>query len=152
MAISRPRYNKKKQRYKKKNGESKFKQSFYIPKNPEKYVQPIDETMNSEKYPFMRSSWERKFAEYCDNNPDVIRWSTEYTNIKYWDTQQNKFRRYFPDFFVEFKDGRKIVVEIKPLKNCKNINNQDKWLAAREFCKYHGYDFVIMTEKELGIK
>ena len=150
--ISRPRYNKKKQRKAKKNGESRFKQSFYIPKNPEKYILPIDKTMNEEVYPFMRSSWERKFAVWCDTNPDVIRWSTEYTNIKYWDTQQNKERRYFPDFFVEFKDGRKIVVEIKPSNQLKVINNQDKWIAAKEFCEYHGYEFVVMTEKELGIK
>jgi hypothetical protein len=29
--------------------------------------------------------------------------------------------------------------------------NSAKWKAAREFCKDRGYEFVIITEKELGL-
>jgi hypothetical protein len=29
--------------------------------------------------------------------------------------------------------------------------NQEKWKAADIFCQEHGWKFMIMTEKELGI-
>jgi hypothetical protein len=29
--------------------------------------------------------------------------------------------------------------------------NQSKWKAATEFCKDHGWEFKILTEKDLGI-
>jgi DNA-binding LytR/AlgR family response regulator len=32
------------------------------------------------------------------------------------------------------------------------IINQSKWKAADEFCQEHGWQFKILTEKELGIK
>ena len=146
---SRPRFKQKQQRKRRKQG-SRFKQGYYIPKNPEKYVQPIDKTMNESIYPFMRSSWERKFAQWCDSSSLVKKWSTEYTKIQYWDSVQNKYRRYFPDFFVEL-ENRKVVIEIKPKNQMKMQINQDKWAAAREFCKLHNYEFIVITEKELGI-
>jgi hypothetical protein len=30
--------------------------------------------------------------------------------------------------------------------------NEAKWKAAREYAKDRGWEFVILTEKELGIK
>ena len=29
------------------------------------------------------------------------------------------------------------------------INNQEKWAAARDWCKKNGYQFAIITEKDL---
>jgi len=146
MTISRPRYQKKKRR------KSKFKQGFYVPKNMEKYRQPIDKTMNESIYPFMRSSWEKKFASWCDNNSKVKYWGCEVIHIKYYDTLQQKARRYFPDFFLEMEDGKKIIVEIKPKNQTHLQNNIDKWNAATLFCKQKGIEFIVMTEKELGIR
>jgi 4-hydroxyphenylpyruvate dioxygenase-like putative hemolysin len=31
------------------------------------------------------------------------------------------------------------------------IVNQSKWKAATEFCKDHGWEFKVVTEKDLGI-
>ena len=77
MAISRSRYHAKKKR----RGGSKFKQGYYIPKNPEKYQQPLDQTMNSGPYPFMRSSWEKRFAVWCDESDKVEYWGCEVTGL-----------------------------------------------------------------------
>jgi hypothetical protein len=79
------------------------------------------------------------------------------------------------DFTVKSKDingGTKTrLIEVKPASQCRPpplmegkktkryINevmrwgvNSAKWKAAREYCKDRGYEFIIMTEKELGIK
>ena len=46
-----------------------------------------------------------------------------------------------------------------PIRRTKNVliaeamfeQNQAKWQAAREFCLDQGWEFRIMTEKELGV-
>ena len=63
-----------------------------------------------------------------------------------------------------------VVVEIKPFKETaeptpqKNLTkrylyevktwgvNSAKWAEARKYCKNRGWDFIIITEKELGLK
>lgn len=122
-----------------------------------------------------RSLWERKFMVYCDLNESVYQWQSEEFFIPYKSPVDNKWHRYFPDFFIKYVDAngnkRVMVVEIKPQKevdmpptNPKRRTkswansvrlwaiNQAKWKAAREFCADRNYEFKIMTEKELGIQ
>jgi hypothetical protein len=150
--ISRPRYNSRKKRYAKKTNKSRFKQGYYTPKNPQKYIKPIDETMNSGSEPFYRSSWELKMYQYVDTNPEIKSWSTEYVAIPYYDPVQNKNRRYYPDIFVQFQDGRKLIIEIKPRSQYNNLTNQAKWEAAKLYAKSINAEFIVMNEKDLGIK
>lgn len=143
----------------------------FKPKNPSKYVGDIDNIV-------MRSSWEKKFALWCDLNPSVIKWNSEGTPIPYWHSVDQKTRRYFIDFFIQMraKDGtiKNLAIEVKPYKETqppetpkrktqktkdRYINecltyqrNQDKWNAAQAWCKENGFEFVILTENELGIK
>jgi len=37
-------------------------------------------------------------------------------------------------------------------ENLNYIKNQAKWEAAKKFSEKHGYEFTILTEKELGIE
>ena len=122
-----------------------------------------------------RSLWERKFMNYCDLTESVDEWASEEFWIPYKSPIDNRTRRYFPDFFVKYKDVkgkmRYVVVEVKPKKETKMppINpkrrskswaysvrtwaiNQAKWKAAKEYCKDRKYEFKIMTEDDLGIK
>ena len=121
-----------------------------------------------------RSLWERKFMVYCDNNPNVLEWQSEEFCIPYRSPIDNRVHRYFPDFFIKYKDvsgkTRSSLIEIKPMRQCspppkpkrqtkKYLNeafeyakNQAKWEAASEWCKDRGYIFKVFTEKELGIK
>lgn len=121
----------------------------------------------------MRSSWETRFANWCDKNPSIVRWSSEETVIPYICPTDNKLHRYFIDFKIKVqqKDGttRTYLIEIKPLKQTFPpefpgkrtkkylvesygfLKNQAKWKAATEYAKDRGWEFKILTEKELGI-
>ena len=121
-----------------------------------------------------RSLWERKFMVYCDKNENVLEWQSEEFCIPYRSPIDNKIHRYFPDFFIKYRDVngkiRSSLIEVKPLSQCspppkpkrqtkKYLNeayeyakNQAKWKAAQEFCADRLWEFKVMTEKELGIK
>jgi hypothetical protein len=152
MAISRPRYHQRKRRYQRKK--SKFQKGYYKPINESKYIQPLDRTMNQAQYPEYRSSWEKKFMEYCDKSPDVLYWSTEYFPIPYVKPTDNKVHRYYPDLFVKTKDKKYkgYIIEIKPHNQINSPINQAKFKAAEEFCNQKGYKFLVITEKELKAK
>ena len=146
------------------NVKSGFKQGYYKPHNREKYIGPG---------PIIyRSSWERKFCHWCDHNENVINWISEPFSIKYYNVLDKKFHNYFPDFYVKSKnpDGTvsEMIIEIKPLKETqepkqnKNRNryltevktyviNKTKWDYARAYCANKGWDFIIVTEKDLGL-
>ncbi len=147
MAIPRPRYNAKKKR---RRG-SKFKQGYYQPNNPEKFRAAQDPLMNSGPVPFYRSSWELKMYKWCDNNNDIEYWGTESIHIKYFDPVKNKIRRYYPDVFIKFLDGRKIIIEIKPAKENNHPTNIAKWESATKYAEQIGAEFVVMNEKHLGL-
>lgn len=131
----------------------------YIPYNTEKYVGT---------YPIIcRSSWEYRVCEWLDNNKSVLEWSSEGHRIKYLDPEGNT-RTYYPDFYVMFKNRKKFIVEVKPQKDLRMprnkgnkshktmimrehtfLVNQAKFKAAKQYCKKLGYEFVVLTEKDL---
>lgn len=88
---------------------SGFRQGYYKPHNPEKYIGPG---------PIIyRSSWERKFCHWCDHNENVVGWVSEPFPIKYFNVLDKKYHNYFPDFYVKMiKDNlfEEYLVEIKP--------------------------------------
>jgi len=137
----------------------------YKPENPKKYLGNAGQIV-------YRSLWERKLMRYCDTNTKVIKWASEEIAIKYYNPVKKRAARYYPDFYMEYIDSedkkKKVLIEVKPLKETKppvykrrtkNVliaeamfsQNQAKWAAAREFCLDQGWEFKIMTEKELGI-
>lgn len=149
--------------------EGGFYQDTYQVINKEKYI--------GTKPPFYRSSWERRFMYHCDFNKNVLRWGSEIIVIPYFFDLDGKTHRYYTDFYMEVitakGEKKKYVIEIKPsdqtpfnipkppkkktakaLKNYRNKmitikKNDCKWKAANQFCKKHGYEFKIITEKEL---
>ena len=121
-----------------------------------------------------RSSWERKFCQWCDKNHSIIYWASEEIKIPYVSPKDNRVHQYFPDFVIKVQEKNNIiktyVVEVKPKKQTlppkprKRVTksylyecttyavNQAKWKAAGEFCKDNLIEFKIVTEDELGIK
>ena len=141
------RYQKKKKR---RGG--KFHRGFFLleqMKNPNKYIQPQDLTMNSKPAPEYRSSWEKKFMEWCDVSDKVETWGVEPFPIMYLSPKDNKMHRYYIDVVMKMSSGQKILVEIKPKNQCNNPINLAKWEAAREYCKQIGAVFTVVTEVEL---
>ena len=121
-----------------------------------------------------RSLWEKKFMQYCDLTESISQWQSEEFWIPYKSPLDNKIHRYFPDFFIKYRDAlgkmRNVVIEVKPAKQLKMpkknpkkrtkswayevqtyVVNQAKWKAAESYCADRKYEFRIMTEKELGI-
>jgi hypothetical protein len=111
---------------------------------------------------------------FLDRESSVIEWSSEEFFIPYKCKTDNRMHRYFPDFKVKWKRKNGTthtqVIEIKPYKQTQKpdkaprmtkryINealtyakNKSKWQYAEEWCKNRGYEFVILTERELGLK
>lgn len=139
-----------------------FHKRKFIPTNPQKYSGDYNNII-------MRSSWETRFANWCDKNSSIVKWSSEETIIPYLCPTDGKMHRYFVDFKVTFKDGRTYLIEIKPAKQTIQpvfpgrktkrflmesyafIKNQAKWKAANEYAKDRDWGFKIITEHELGI-
>ena len=76
-------------------------------------------------------------------------------NVRYYYEQPLKIefndRYYIPDFFVEYWDGSKEVIEIK--YNIDLIDNASKYVtkfkAAEEFCNSNNLTFRILTETDI---
>lgn len=136
----------------------------WIPKNKNKY--------KGDPYNIIsRSSWETKVFNWMDSNSSVLEWHSEELFIYYLSPVDSKYHRYFVDIYAKIKvdeNTTKIyLIEIKPENQTKppqlkkNISksyinevctwgvNSAKWKAAREYCKDRGWEFKILTEKEL---
>ena len=91
------------------SGNSGFVQGYFEPQNPDKYIGPT---------PIIyRSSWERKFMIMCDTKDNVLKWSSEPVEIKYWSSMDKKEHKYYPDFYMKTEGDEGPVewlVEIKP--------------------------------------
>jgi hypothetical protein len=143
-----------------------FHKGKFRPKNPQKY----DGDPTNIIY---RSSWELRFMVWADQKESIVKWKSEETVIPYVSPIDNKLHRYFVDFQVQVKksDGllKTYLIEIKPKsqtvapkvqskvtkKYLEEVvtwgKNEAKWKSASEYCKDRGWEFIILTEKELGI-
>lgn len=139
----------------------------FKPKNPQKYKGDPTNII-------YRSLWERNCMRYFDDNVNILKWSSEEVIVPYKSPIDGRWHRYFPDFLIRVRNKQgqleTIMIEVKPLKETKEPEirkkltkkylievktwsiNKRKWQAAIEFCKDRKWKFMIITEKELGIK
>lgn len=122
-----------------------------------------------------RSLLERRFMVYCDESSWVLEWSSEEIQIPYVSPVDNRWHRYFPDFYMKYRNKDNIIktclIEVKPYSQTKEpakkntptgrptrrfLNevmtwgvNQAKWKAATEYCLDRNWEFKLLTEKEL---
>ena len=141
----------------------------FRPKFPEKYKgNPCNIVF--------RSSWEYKLMKYFDLSGNIVQWQSEELWIPYRSPIDRKVHRYFPDFLicVVDKNGNKTtkIIEVKPKKQTippklKSNGtkptkryltevmtygiNSAKWNAAKDYCSDRKWEFLIFTEKELGL-
>jgi len=90
---------------------------------------------NGRKY---RSSWEALFSFL---HPNCL---YEKIRIPYY--YENKNRIYITDFV---DDKNRIIYEIKPYSQKENSKIKSKMDQARKWCNENGYNFLLITEKEL---
>lgn len=144
----------------------KYHQGKFKPKHPEKYEGDFNNII-------YRSGWENKFLIWCDNNPNVLKYSSEEVVVPYISPVDGKTHRYFVDAKITIKDKTgKIstyLIEIKPYSQTKPpeiksrktrsyINavvtwsiNEAKWKAANKYAVKNGYTFKILTEHDLKV-
>lgn len=95
------------------------------------------------------SKWELKFIENCKLNPNIKSVLREPIMIWYYDSTTSKMRRYFPDFLVEYNNGKKELIEIKP-----NYLLTDPIVKAKEsysikYCSENNLSYKFITEDHL---
>jgi hypothetical protein len=144
----------------------------FTPKNPQKYL-----AANIREITY-RSSWELSAMMFFDNAPSILGWSSESiptktmheSGIAYLNPFTGRQSIYVPDFFVIYvdKNGKRHaeVIEIKPSdevppamggvrgrlteqKEARRMLNLAKFTAAIEHCARRGWQFRVMTEKEM---
>lgn len=167
----------KKQRF---NTGHKSKKGLYKPQNPEKYIGDPNDIMymSSWELKFMIYCDNRseilKWGSECFHIPYVMERKDPKTGVI-----KKTNHKYYPDFYLEVVDPnsdegyKKIVVEVKPssetvqptppkkfsTKAMKNFEysikafekNMYKWAKAKDFCEARGMDFMLITEKHLGL-
>lgn len=101
----------------------------------------------------------------------MLQWGSESVVIPYISPKDGRVHRYFVDgvLVLNTSNGpRKFLVEVKPdkqtrpptttnRKSKKNVLyeqlawavNSSKWEAARSWCQKKGFEFVLLTEKDL---
>jgi hypothetical protein len=147
-------------------------QGRFTPRFPEKYKGDVDNII-------YRSSWELSAMMRFDKDPNIVEWASEEVSegmvIPYINPVDGRWHRYFVDFKIKNKRGETFLIEIKPAsqvnkpqeRNSKGrkrqgrvflgemvewTKNQAKWEYARKFAEERNWKFVVLTEKELGIK
>ena len=145
----------------------KYHQGLFKPRNPSKYQGDYTKII-------YRSSWEQKYMRWCDQNADILSWSSEELAIPYFNEMDQKWHRYFVDFKIDKKNRDDSVItyliEIKPrgqinkpqlrktktkkyIQECETwVVNQTKWVFADKYAKERGWQFAVIDEYILGIK
>jgi len=136
----------------------------FRPSYPEKYLGDPSNII-------FRSLWERSLMKYFDTSKSVLKWSSEEIKIPYLSPKDNKIHQYYPDFVIKArmkdKTEKIIMIEVKPqkqteppkqpkrksksyLNECVTYSvNVAKWAAAQKYCEEKGWDFKLMTEKNI---
>jgi hypothetical protein len=139
-----------------------LKKGRYKPINPDKYK-------GNPTRIIYRSGWEKQVMEKLDLSSKVEQWASEEIIIPYRSPIDKKIHRYFPDFWVKFTNKKIVIIEIKPYKETKPpikrensrkfigeakryAKNKAKWKAAKTFCDFKGWHFLIQDEYDLGIR
>lgn len=138
-------------------------QGKYKVKNKEKYKGDYDKV-------FYRSSWELQFMVWLDKTETVLYWQSEELVIPYLSPVDNKYHRYFIDFWARMKtnNGEKdFIIEIKPKiqtsppkipkrktkqwldKVATFAINQSKWESAETYANQRNMKFMVLTEDHL---
>ena len=110
---------------------------------------------------------------WCDMNESVLEWGSEEVVVPYRSPLDNQMHRYFVDFYIKLNTKsngiKKYLIEVKPFrftqepvipkrKTQRFISevkqwgvNQSKWKAASAYAKTTGAEFMLVTEKDLGV-
>jgi len=115
------------------NGNSKYRGHFWSDKN--------------NKSIYYQSFYEQRCLEILELNANVLKFDRCNIILEY--IKNNKIKRYIPDFEIEYINGDKEIIEVKPLKLIKFNNEKIKKLE--EYCLQHNIFYSIYSEEQLNI-
>ncbi|MFC3845098.1 Tn7 transposase TnsA N-terminal domain-containing protein [Paenibacillus sp. MAH-36] len=107
----------------------------------------VSRTTEDEKMVFSESLLERDFIKLCNCLPTISR--IEYQPLCIAFNYRGERRKYYPDFLLTEVDGKKILVEIKPLSRTKDQENLIKFKVGELFCEEKGWSFKVITDRDL---
>lgn len=112
--------------------------------------------------------------KFCDQNTDILQWSSEEVVVPYRSSIDGRLHRYYVDFWIKVRRNDGVIecklIEIKPyrqtikpepaakakpkskryLTEVRNwVINNNKWDAAKQYCSDRNWEFLILTEKNL---
>lgn len=96
------------------------------------------------------SSLERDFVYLLEYNQNVLNYCEQPIQIEYFNN--NRKYHYIPDFYVKYLDNTQDIIEIKYEKDLleKSKDFEVKFKAANEFCSLNGFNFRIISEKDIN--
>ena len=95
------------------------------------------------------STWEEKFFNICIKDMSIKIVIRSPFTIKYINPIDNKFHNYIPDFFIEYKNGTKELIEVKPKYLLNDIIVKSKEYSAIEYCKNNNINYRFVTEDDI---
>lgn len=143
----------------------KTEQGEFRPVNRDKYKGDITKIV-------YRSSWEKRVFRWLDESKYCLQWGSETIVVPYISPVDQKPHRYFVDLFAKFRtasgDIKTFLIEIKPQAFCDYKQgqrktkalleqhmtvavNHAKWEAAKIYAEKKGWEFKVITEKEIGL-
>lgn len=89
---------------------------------------------------YYRSSYELKYIEILESDDNIISYEIEPNNykVRYYKYSSGTICTYYPDFVVNAKDGRTIIVEVKPWNLRNTPDNKSKRKECKRMCKKRG--------------
>jgi len=106
------------------------------------FENPKKSPWNFEKF---QSDLERRMMLKLEADPLVKKWMKRHGITIPWIDGQKHQRRYVPDFFVEYVDGNKEIVEVKDPSRIDSNDVQRKRKAAEIWCKQRGMEYTMAT-------
>jgi hypothetical protein len=100
----------------------------------------------NKKNMYYRSSYELIAYGILEQMKVVKKYESEPMMIPYGKESE---RNYVPDILIEYVDGKKEIIEIKPERLVNEKTNVLKFCSAKEYCRKKGLGFSVWTETKL---
>jgi hypothetical protein len=98
---------------------------------------------------FFRSSYEKKAYIKLDENEKVKTYKTEFVSTEYYNPEKQINSSYLIDLLIEYTDGSKKLVEVKPEKWLDDDLISLKIEAGKHKAEELGISFEVWTEMDL---
>lgn len=103
-------------------------------------------SMYEDKMIHFDSNWERWFFINMSNSPDVISILRSPVSIGYTNPNDNEMHYYIPDFLIEYSNGYKEIIEIKPSHLISDPVNKSKIESGISYGFLHGIGYRVITD------